>query len=346
MRKIFFILTFLICSICTFGQECAQTDIQQAYIAFSTNAEIVISEAIYSVQDSVKVKFALGNLMYRPSTGEWKLADRQYDFVGGQFYGTTEGSDKCTPELHEGDFYGCVYVDGVRSRNTDMDKTGGANGHTYCNPRWTGNYEGWIDLFHFDSTAIDSAKSLRLINNRDSIIYRTPTEGEFAYLIGGKIKGTNRYIPSRPNAAALRGRGRILLDNGDFVNGLILLPDSCPGMPLDSCILRYIPSGKTFKSDTIGTNSYCDNVFTEAEWRFIEGQGALFLPAAGSGKKNSNNKYNRSGYYWTSTDNGTKATSFEFGGYEFSDGYSYYGGNPNVTKNEEFRAIRLCYDVK
>lgn len=290
MRNLF-ITIFLFMCICLFGQECAQTDIQQAYITFSTNEHITVSEAIYSLSDSKKVKFALGNLMYQPSTKTWKIADEQYDYVGGIYNGPTNDCD-----LIAGKRYGTI-------PGSDNAKN---NSKTYT---------GWLDLFRFDTV-----QNIRIVT--DTITYRVPTEEEFSYL-----------VYNRTDASKLRGRARIIVNDSTFVNGLMLLPDTS--------VIQFIPHGKTFMSDYDGCVLFTHNVFTREEWKIIEAQGIVFLPACAARANSA--KYNRSGFYWTSTESGSNAATMEFGGY-------WTGQNNSIPKfyikaKTESRGIRLCYEI-
>ena len=70
-----------------------------------------------SISAAKKVTFSPGNLQYRASTGTWRFAQRQWDYVGGP--------------VSEVQNYGTVYEDGVKSDNTLIAQ----------------DYVGWIDLF-------------------------------------------------------------------------------------------------------------------------------------------------------------------------------------------------------
>jgi hypothetical protein len=284
-------ILMLLMSTCVLGQECAQTDIQQAYITFSTNEQITISEAIYSLSETTRVKFALGNLMYNPSTNTWKIANEQYDYVGGWWQGSAD--------LKKG-WHGTI----VGSYNTNENKTNAVN---------IPDYTGWIDLFQSAT-----ADTINLIV--DTFTYRTPTQAEFTYL-----------VYHRPMADSLRARARITLDDGTFVNGMMLLPDSS--------VIKFIPNQKTFKSDADGCCYFTDNVFTRREWKIIEAQGIIFLPACGSAGAQ---KYDRSGFYWTRTKPASnRGITMEFGGYNVGNDMPIFERRDVAER----RGIRLCYEI-
>ena len=134
------------------------------------------------------------------------------------------------------------------------------------------------------------AKSVNFVDTIHNFIYRTPKHIEFQYLVGG-FKIGNETI-GRKDYEKLRARGRIVLEDGNFVNGLILLPDmpdSCSSV--EECILKIMPQGTHFKSDYDGCWYYTDNEFTAAQWDVLEKQGAVFLPACGGAVWKSGTTY-------------------------------------------------------
>lgn len=324
MKKIIFIAVLLIYSFANaFGQEsdCTSGDRLKSTILFYSSEGEQSVDSVFTVADGTKVIFRGGNLLYQPKTGIYKIADEQYDYVGGQGVASVDDNvTNPTTELYnQGTLY---YVDdkGVRQRCTNSLSSG---------------YQGWIDLHKF--YVLDSA------DHADSFIiggkeYRTLTEAEYTYLFF-----------TRPNAKSLRGRARIKLGNrggsrnDSIINGFILLPDNWnPSiLPNKQFIADITPSN--------GNTYYTDNVFTREEWKILEKQGAIFLPAGGSVDKGGNTakKCNRSGFYWlTTAPDGSHAITLEFGGYYYKDAAHPDGrpGDPSYVRNknkEERRLIRL-----
>lgn len=323
MRK--FITLILVFIAIQISAQCNKTDIQHAYLTVSMNESMTISDAIYSLSDTTKVNFAVGNLMYRPSTDTWKLADHQYDFVGGIRKEATDAY------LEYGKHYGTVW-DTINGEYKACQNTGGlSTSLNVIDP----DYDGWIDLFPSRST-----KTIHFKDTIHNLEYRTPTKEEFQYLVGGfEIAGDTI---GRKDYRKLRARGRILVNDSMFVNGLILLPDmpdSCSSV--EECILKIMPDGVSFKSDYDSCWYYWENEFTAAQWNVLEKQGAVFLPATGGydkgGKKGI--KYNRSGFYWTwNTD-----ISLEFGGYPYKENGQWQNSTPifKPSNGENRRAIRV-----
>ena len=137
------------------------------------------------------------------------------------------------------------------------------------------DYEGWIDLFGWGT---GDNPTLHTIDTRDYTTFtdwginsisgypqntwRTLTNDEWDYLIN-----------KRPNACAYYTVAQV---NG--TNGLILLPDNWTA-PKDIVIASgmntYVP-GENYNYDYAAYQT-----FTDAEWKKLEKNGAVFLPAAG-----------------------------------------------------------------
>lgn len=317
MKKLLTVLAiFLFPAFMQVDAQCYTPDVQQSAVILTASGATSIGEAEFTLGEDEfgnpkKVKFAVGNLQYKPSDGTWRIAQHQYDYVGGGYKGQTKypGTD-----LWDGE-YGTIYENGVKCYNIRTDK-----------PTVT-SHVGWIDAFTFDEVPATIT-----INGET---FRTPTADEFAYLVS-----------TRDKANQLRARARIMLDevtpdDNEFVNGMILLPDNWDP--------KVLTAGKTFIPDLNGKDGcwfFYDNILTEGEWRLLEAQGAIFLPAAGNPAGPDNAKYNRSGFYWTSSD-GKKSgegTTLEFGGYPYNKQNStpVFESRPKTYR----RTFRLCQDVE
>ena len=146
------------------------------------------SSGVFSVSKTRKVCFALGNLQYQASTGQWRFADHQWDYVGTQ-----------TPD-REWKVYGGM-VSG--SDNADISK----------------DYEGWIDLFGWGSGDNPTNTSSEKVDYPSFVDWgqncsggwRTLTEAEWVYV-----------LYTRKTSSGVRYAKAIVND----VKGLILLPDN------------------------------------------------------------------------------------------------------------------------
>ena len=114
----------------------------------------------FSVGDDKQVYFSQGNLQYQASSGTWRFAEHQYDYVGN-------------------DTKGNVYENGVKSNNANVSDT----------------YTGWIDLFcwgtgdnptKYDQFS-DYSNFTEWGSNMDGS-WRTLTNAEWAYLISREGK--------------------------------------------------------------------------------------------------------------------------------------------------------------
>lgn len=358
IKYIFSVFVLALMSSFTLAQNCYIADIGQPVVVFTNSIDHAIGDAEFSVSETKKVHFAKGNLMYKPSTKTWRIAPRQYDFVGGDNKRDNEPYGR----------QGTIWENGVQcdgtSRNHVRNYTGWLDVFTWGASGWYGDDPGeddlktytWrlannpnqkitcnpYDLGHKDSLCLilggdpyqgmtgayanadwGIRNNIALGGSVDSV-FRTPTKEEFDYLLS-----------KRENAKDLSLRGHIRLNgNGGapdtIINGLILLPDDW-----DPAILPE----KTLISDEDGNEYYVTNELSAAEWQILEENGAIFLPATGN-----TSKFNRSGFYWTSTSwKDLSAYNVEFGGY----GWNGHASDPQTKAADKSsgRAVRLVMEI-
>ena len=200
-----------------------------------------------------------------------------------------------------------------RFAENQWDYIGGANSNI------SSSYSGWIDLFcwgtgdnptltRYNSSFVDWGKNN--INNEAPNTWRTLTGVEWEYLLGG-----------RPNSHSLYGTATV-----NNVYGLIILPDDWNEPNL---------------SFTSGIKGWENNVYSVAEWKELEYEGAIFLPAAGFRDGTKTDEVQETGCYWSKTDRGYKwedclyFTSIQAKMY----GYSDYGWRANG------HSVRLVKDL-
>ena len=158
---------------------------------------------------------------------------------------------------------------------------------------------------------------------KEANLWRTLTKDEWVYLFYG-----------RTDAATKFGLGSV---NG--VNGTILLPDDWT-----------LPAGASFTASTTqgladrGTyyyngsgNNFSHNTYTAAQWKAMEDNGAVFLPAAGYRYGTVVFNVGSYGYYWSSA--------------PFDEGFAYYllfnslYLNPQSNNNRySGQSVRLVQD--
>ena len=374
MKKILFYLVISLLPAYALGTTpaCTTPDVQQAAIIFTTTGASVVGDAEFSIGGAKKVRFAKGNLQYCPKHNTWRIAHRAFDFVGGTGSGDPSGEqgtvwaeidgklNRCSNNRgHNKDYEGWIDLfpwgasgwygldAGEAPSTTPYNERSNDNKKVTCYP-----YECLPNANYKLGDALSQSMVGDYANADWGVLhntelggtaeesFRTPTEAEYDSLFF-----------SRKNAAELRGRARIVLkgigtdDKGKakpdtLVNGYILLPNNW-----DPKVWPYT----TFISDAAGCYYYKDNIISEGEWKLLEVQGAIFLPAAGGMRKDGGHlNPNRSGYYWTSTaatDKEIKAYHIEFGGRDNAPA-NYIPARHTKELRACGRAVRLCIEVK
>ena len=128
-------------------------------------------------------------------------------------------------------------------------------------------------------------------NIGDGNTWRTLTTNEWYYLFKTRTNASSKYGVARIN---------LTTDGSQYVNGLILLPDTW-----------ICPSGIIFSSgvsSSDGAQYYAEyQTFTLLQWLQLEQAGAVFLPAAGDRFRNKMSAVQDKGYYWSSTTYSTES---------------------------------------
>lgn len=144
----------------------------------------------------------------------------------------------------------------------------------------------------------------------------------------------NYLLTTRYRALQLYGLGMILTEDGDYVAGLIVLPDNweCP----EDC--SFVPS-MDYSANAYGATGSVPG--RHGSWEEMEAAGAVFLPAAGYRNGSSFDSNGSSGYYWSSgADDG------------FNNGYcayylNFHSGNVYPQFNDarcNGLSVRLVHD--
>lgn len=223
-------------------------------------------------------------------------------------------------------------------------------------------YTGWIDLFgwatsgYYPSTPEDRRQPYRwdrenetygngefdLDHNLDWGRYndisndggygvsawRTLSKDEWCYMIKPLYFYDGEWKPytgeSRANAENLRGFATI----GGCTHGVVVLPDGWTGVGIDCSF-----------------TDWTDNEFTHPEWREMEENGAVFLPAAGARDEKEPSGVNFWGCYWSGTHYKTvSAIYFDFSTIknpELGDFKAYVG----YYERFRGRSVRVVRDV-
>lgn len=104
----------------------------------------------------------------------------------------------------------------------------------------------------------------------------------------------NYLLTTRYRALQLRGQGMILTEDGDYVAGLIVLPDNweCP----EDC--SFVPS-LDYSANAYGATGSVPG--RHGSWEEMEAAGAVFLPATGDRRGSSFYLSGSIGNYWSSS---------------------------------------------
>ena len=244
--------------------------------------------------DTYKVVFSRGNLQHvnsnNPSSGDWKFADRQYDFFGQRNldrsgYNLSTTVDLfCWSESEEGGNYFGMYT-----YDPDDAHWQGAS---------TTYFKDWGDY--------------KVISGDPVGTWFTLSADQWYYLFHSRVNGRGDQLRGKATITQVKGHSAQLYEGeSDWstprtsIDGFILLPDDWTS--------DDVPSGLSFSST--GNNEY-----TASEWARMEAAGAMFLPAAGWGSSyhdedndpdEGNDIYNtyQDGQYWSSTRHGQNSSS-------------------------------------
>lgn len=222
-----------------------------------------LMSGLFSVSETLQVRFSQGNLQYQASTGTWRFAESQLDYIGegnaniGETYdgwidlfgwgtsGYNHGANAYQPwstSTHYSDYY--AYGNG---RNNLYDQTGQAD--------WGYN-------------AISNG------GNTENIGWRTLRKEEWSYLMSERTTTMGIHF-----ATAVV----------DGTNGMLLFPDDWDGS---------YPINEPDKYSADFTN----NMVSLADWTVLESNGVVFLPAAGIRAEGTQVLYVQTGsIYWAST---------------------------------------------
>lgn len=220
--------------------------------------------SLFSISEDQQVFISQGNLQYQASTGKWRFAEHQYDYVGGSYYEEN---------------YGNVYEGGVKCSNNDISQsysgwidlfgwaTSGWNNNNHYYHPWDTESTGWVvDGYGYGYWDGEYARYDMLgdyancdwgvynaISNggNEAGIWRTMTGGEWSYLVNYRQEATYKR-----SLATVNG-----------VKGFVLLPDAW-----------ILPGGVEFYANV---SDYETNTYDASHWALMENAGAVFFPAAG-----------------------------------------------------------------
>ncbi len=271
--------------------------------------------ALFSVSETQQVFFSKGNLQYQASTGTWRFAEHQWDYVGGTEYGTE---------------YGTVYENGVKCSNNEISQsysgwidlfgwaTSGWNNNNHYYQPWDTESTGWsVDGYgygYWDGEYANYSMEGDYINMDWGVYNAISNGGNEAGLWRTGGSDINYIVNSRQNHAYLQSDGTV---NG--VQGKIILPDAW-----------ILPEGVSFLGSA---GNYDINTYSIEEWEIMENAGAVFLPKAGYRYEDGGMRYDTyNSYYWSRWyDNNGTAGAFNL--YSYSYPRRYYGCSVRLVQN-------------
>lgn len=232
-----------------------------------TDAAFDYYEGLFSVSSSGKIIFSPGNLQYQASTGTWRFAEHQWDYIGNAPGNNV--SNNRNAQTSWIDFFGWG-TSGWNSGATEYQPWSSVAGYGRYYPGngsdndLTETY-AQADWGVYNSIGSDSAGT-----------WRTPTKDEWEYLINTRNTTSGiRYAKATVNG----------------VKGLIIVPDNW--------------STSTYAFNSNSTNSqtaaYTTNNINAATWTTLENAGCVFLPNAGHRSGIQVDHQGVSGFYWSST---------------------------------------------
>lgn len=235
------------------------------------------SRALFSIGDSKQVRFSRGNLQFQASTGTWRFAERQQDYIGEDNENISSSYDGWI------DLFGW---------GTSGWESGAECYQPWSSSRTNSDYQPggfWYNNLTGDYADADWAWHNAISNGGDrQHLWRTLSEEEWRYLLESRADARSKY-----GVALVEG-----------VRGYVILPDSWSNP-------TQLP---TFISG-IG-NTWSDNEYNQDQWYLMELAGAIFLPAAGNRDGTSIEGLGEQcyGVYWSSSryDNEDVASCISF----------------------------------
>ena len=275
-----------------------------------------------------QVYFSQGNLQYQATTGTWRFAENQWDYVGNANEGTVyEDGTKCNNSLVSQNYSGWI--------DNFCWGTSGYNHGAVCYQPWStsmnnsdywayGNYNSNLDsqtpaIADWGYNAISNG------GNTENIGWRTLTQPEWQYLLTSRVTTSGiRYA-----------KGRIEISAGSYVNGLIMLPDD------------WNSSNYTLNNADVGGVDYTSNTISVEDWiNVFEANGAVYLPAGGwrHGTTVNMGTYGgayKEGIYWTTTHSGSHTA------YDIIINPTYFLiNNPDAAGRYAGLNVRLAINVE
>ena len=234
---------------------------------------------VFSVSADKKVVFSQGNLQYQASTGTWRFAEHQWEYVGSNTVGVVyENEVKCSNKLISDDYTGWIDLFGW---GTGDDPT-----------KYTETDDDYSAFTDWGINKISNG------GNADSL-WRTLTADEWNYLIRERRDADSLFTYATINVK--------VGTNDVTVQGVLLLPDDWV-TPDGLTVKRLLAEGNDVSWSTEGesytinmADPFSINSYSDSQWQQLEAAGAVFLPKTFYRYLKAMADLYISGCYWSST---------------------------------------------
>lgn len=253
---------------------------------------------LFSIGRNKKVIISQGNLQYQASTGTWRFAEHQYDYIGATVGNTTTIANGRATQDAWIDLFG-------------WGTSGWENGNTYYRPYDVGSGVQRSGYGYGPTNGIAFGFSLTgAYAESDWGVYNRINNGGNATgmwrtLTGGSGSETDTLFSKRSTsttnlpAGTNNGQARYIKATVEGIKGIILFPDDYRH-PNDIEI-----DGSNRCYNTVDNNySFYDFATGKSVWSKMEASGAVFLPAAGYRNNTTISEANTTAYYWSASSSG------------------------------------------
>lgn len=249
----------------------------------------------FSISPTEKVVFSKGNLQYCPATKQWRFADHQWEYIGkaneiksaaefDNYRGWIDMFGFCTSGWYDG-HYNINYKPSYgRKKYEENDYEYEGYGPHRRSPRRDDPRYDW-GMYNRIINGGNVTNSWRCLNEQE--LYYLQWKRSCNQATGyykSKAAEFRQWNLDNPNSKIkpsfyYMGLATIAVD-GEFVYGLVLLPDDWNGTPSKGYKFKSYASA-IVEFSFRPCMSYSDNMYSYNEWLEMERYGAVLLPAAG-----------------------------------------------------------------
>ena len=221
-----------------------------------------ILNGVFTVSDTLKVRFSQGNLQYQASTNTWRFAEKQTEYVGA--------GNANIGETYDGwiDLFGWGTSGYDHGANAYQPWSTSTQFHDYY------AYGGYTQSLSDQSGQADwGYNAISNGGNEENNGWRTMRSSEWGYLLEQRSTASGIHFA---NACV------------DGTNGMLVFPDDWDG-------------AVGFNNADHSSTDFSDNTINASDWESLQASGVVFLPAAGIRAEDAQTVYVQTGgVYWAS----------------------------------------------